>query len=276
MKKQKIILTLLIVTLLGFTGQQTFAQKKGKSKMIIVNPTKQLIVEVTITGSGSYTCLDPGRACTWRIDRKYSATIALPKSTKVLSEDDSPIGDYSTMGAAEMIALAKAKEKTKVKRPTYNIKWYNIPTASLSGGFTVNVSINDEKKETWKEKTDKNTFVEKSKIETWTASNVKGNAILPAEVTLDRQRGGFRVAVRLSSDAIIEYAINGEKNNADVFDVPMIVGKLESPDVFIPFERDNEKTESFEEDFYNLKGKYLGIRIPEEETAAITVKYKFY
>lgn len=276
-------MALLIAIVIGFSAQQTFTQKtskigkKGKMIELPKPPPKQLFVEVKVKGSGTYRCQRPGMTCTWKIDRTYSARIDLTESEKVPFDQM-----MSEPGTALAIAQAKVAAKAKTKPANaFNTRWSKTFTDPQKGAFDVNVSINDETKETWRQKIKGNIEEEKYIKKTWKTENTTGRGT-GAEVTLNRQLGVFRFSASLYSDAKMIHSI--ESSGADalpiplsVFDVPKVDGFIESY-VTLPFSGGNpdEKNASFEKTFSDLQVDYLGNGLPPETKAAkITVTYRF-
>lgn len=284
MTRYNFILTLLIVIFIGFSGQQSSAQrtskigKKGKMIDFPKLPPKQLSIEVTVKGGGQYQCDRPGMTCTWRIDRKYSGTILLDEFRKL------PF--YSMIfepGTASAIAQAKVAASARENpAAAYNSKWFTNSYKEM--WFDVNVSINDEHKVTWKEKKKDNSEETKSITETWT-TNKTGKGVRYVEIILDRQAQIFKVLYTLDSDAELTYKVerswDGELQDLPqeepVFKVPYVEKYLQG-EIILPMDgaAPDDKTASFERTFSDLRSQEPLLKENSvTKAAAITVTYKF-
>ncbi len=285
MTRQKFILALLIAIVIGFSNQQIFSQKTTKigkrGKMITFPkpPPKQLYMEATIKGNGTYDC-GPVKTCTWKVDRKYSGTIIFHEFTKMpFAAGTSPPGTASAIAEAKVAAKAKANPAA-----AYDSMWHNlVPGQTMF--FDVKVVINDENKQSWSQEVTRNnkrTTEEVTITETWTA-DITGNgfSFRGCYIKLDRQTRRYITLCGLDSDAeMIHKTENkqGEKvtqksNTIMVPRVPEIEGNIPIEGV-----TPNDETASFEKTFPNAKfnsGEGTVLDMPGIKDYTITVTYKF-
>lgn len=290
MNKYNFILVFLISICIGFSVSITFSQKTGrrsKAKMITLPtltpkpPPKQLSIEVTVNGGGTFEC-DRGLTCVWSVDRKYSGTVILDEFIKV------PFNPMiSETGTATSIAQAKIDANGRTNSAAaYNSKWFTNSYGIQGMWFDVNVSINDQYKVSWlhKEKKDNQ---DKSEIrtitQTWT-TNKTGKGVRYIEVVLDRQIQAFKVLFTLDSDAKMTHSkirsweeINELPEEEPVYRVPFVEKYLQG-EVILPMsgERLDDKTASFEKTFSGLKSNEPCVgEIPATKDCTITVTYRF-
>jgi hypothetical protein len=287
MKVKILLMTMfcLISAFLCFSEQQIFAQKKGRSKMIVLpTPTpkpvpKEMFFEIKITGGGGYECR-PGSTCTWSVDRKYSGTVVFNEFMKVPAM---PF-DVTKLEPGSASAIT-AKKQPRTAPPAFYFRWLTIPTTPQSVFYDVTVSINDEVKVSWQETESKdNVKMQKTKTitQSWIGSKT-GKGVRGGEVTLDTQTRKIKFVIVPDSDAEVTYKV--EKNWEEMNDlpkqesvpVPRIEGYLNS-EVTLPMFGDisNLKSVGFEKTFSGLKSEQpLLVGIEESKEASITVTYKF-
>jgi hypothetical protein len=287
MKVKILLMTMfcLISAFLCFSEQQIFAQKKGRSKMIVLpTPTpkpvpKEMSFEIKITGGGEYKCDRPDLTCSWSIDRTYSGTVVLNEFMKV------PAMPFDVTKLESGSASAIAAKKQPRTAPAFNYRWLTIPTTPQSAFYDVTVSINDEHKVSWNHtevKDNVKTQGRRSITQTW-FGNKTGKNVRAGEVNLDTQNRKIKFLIVADSDAKVTYKVEksweeiNELPKEESVPVPKIEGYLNS-EVTLPLFGDisDLKSIGFEKTFSGLKSEQplLG-RIEESKDASITVTYKF-
>jgi hypothetical protein len=289
MKRQKFILALFISIFMAFLAQQTFAQKKPKSKIIEL-PTynakqKTFSFEITVVGEGS--CKNPaaGFTCNWKIDRKYSGKVLLDKFMQVpFEQNPSMIETNSSI--------------IKKKLAAHNSKWFtSFSPNQQQMYFDVNIHINDKLetkmkiqklKLTNENKDTKDLLEEKTSTttETW-ITDKPGKAVRYFDVVLNRQTGKYELTFALNfvnakltyqksvSETGDEDALPGLPQEKEVFPIPYVKEYLQNV-IIIPTNGNTPSDEmaGFMETFSPLNSQNPLLGVDETKAANITVTYK--